>query len=184
MGFLSSLFQPASYSLINDTFPPKARTKAFFIYQILGTFADIIQYLSLPLIGLVGWRMSYMICGGLGIITPCIGILFLKEPPNPIRIKAEEEAKREEDPSYKRLSGDVGEARAKKPKGFCGFIWYLLKEYAWGFKMVLTNSAAALCLIGIILRIWETAISSNLMSKYINVYQIPNSTGKNYPTVE
>ena len=42
MGFFSSLFQPASYSIINDYFPPKARTKAFFIYQILGTFADII----------------------------------------------------------------------------------------------------------------------------------------------
>lgn len=32
MGFLSSLFQPASYSIINDYFPPSARTKAFFIY--------------------------------------------------------------------------------------------------------------------------------------------------------
>ena len=44
MGFFSSLFQPASYSLINDYFPPPSRTKAFFVYQILGTFADIIQF--------------------------------------------------------------------------------------------------------------------------------------------
>ena len=113
-----------------------------------------------------------MICGGLGIITPIIGITFLREPPNPIRIKAEEEEKNQNDPAYKRLSGDVEEnTRPKKPKGFCGLLWFLLKEYAWGFKMVLTNPAAALCLVGIILRIWETAISSNLMSKYINVYQ-------------
>lgn len=72
------------------------------------------------------------------------------------------------------MSGDLEEVtKPKKPKGFCGLLWFLLKEYAWGFKMVLTNPAAALCLIGIILRIWETAISSNLMSKYINVYQTP-----------
>ena len=43
--------------------------------------------------------------------------------------------------------------------------------------MVLTNPAALLCLIGIILRIWETAISSFFMTKYFNVYQIPESRG-------
>jgi hypothetical protein len=43
----------------------------------------------------------------------------------------------------------------------------LLREYAWGFKMVFTNKIASLVLFGIVLRIWETAISSNLMSKYM-----------------
>jgi MFS family permease len=106
MGFISSLFQPASYSIINDYFPPTSRTKAFFIYQILGTFADIIQFESLPIISLVGWRGAYMICGGLGIITPIIGVTFLKEPPNPIRIKAEEEERKLNDPEYKPVNAD------------------------------------------------------------------------------
>lgn len=182
MGFFSSLFQPASYSIINDYFPPAKRTKAFFIYQILGTFADIIQFQSLPLIGLVGWRKAYMICGGLGIITPIIGLTFLREPPNPIRIKAEQEAREEQDPEHKKLTADDGEKvkKRKKPSGICG----LLAEYVWGFKMILTNPAAALCLLGIILRIWETAISSNLMSKYINVYQTDKNHGGNFSTEE
>ena len=57
----------------------------------------------------VGWRNSFMICGGMGIVTPLIGLAFMKEPPNPIRIKLEEEEKKMADPEYKRLSGDVKE---------------------------------------------------------------------------
>lgn len=94
MGFFSSLFQPASYSLINDYFPPTHRTKAFFIYQIIGTMADALQFGTIPLNGILGWRVCYMICGGIGIVTPIIGAIFLREPPNPIRIKIEEEEKR------------------------------------------------------------------------------------------
>ena len=93
MGFVSALFQPASYSLINDYFPPKMRTKAFFGYQILGTFADILTFVTLPVIKAVGWRTSFIICGALGIVSPIIGFMFMREPPNPIRIKAEEEEK-------------------------------------------------------------------------------------------
>ena len=102
MGFTSSLFQPASYSLINDYFPPSKRTKAFFIYQILGHCSEIINFLTLDLISLVGWRGAYAFCGGLGIIVPIIGITFLKEPPNPIRIKAEEEERKLNDQEYKK----------------------------------------------------------------------------------
>ena len=36
--------------------------------------------------------------------------------------------------------------------------------------MVFTNPAASLVVFGIILRIWETAISSGLLTKYFNVY--------------
>ena len=50
------------------------------------------------------------------------------------------------------------------------FICKLLKEYATGFKKIFTNSAAALVLIGIICRIWETAISSNFLSAYMKCY--------------
>ncbi len=49
-GFISALFQPASYSLINDLFPKQSRTRAFFMYQIFGTMADIITFLTLNLI--------------------------------------------------------------------------------------------------------------------------------------
>ena len=50
------------------------------------------------------------------------------------------------------------------------FVWKLIKEYAVGFKKIFTNSAAFLVLLGIICRIWETAISSNFLSAYMKSY--------------
>jgi hypothetical protein len=46
--------------------------------------------------------------------------------------------------------------------------------------MVFTNSGAALCLVGIFLRIWESAISSMMLSKYINVYQTTKEQGGDF----
>jgi MFS family permease len=42
-GFFSGFCQPATYSLINDMFPKSSRTKAFFLYQIFGTLADMLK---------------------------------------------------------------------------------------------------------------------------------------------
>lgn len=49
-GFISGLVQPASYSIINDLFPKSKRTKAFFLYSIFGTMADMITFMTLNLI--------------------------------------------------------------------------------------------------------------------------------------
>ena len=95
-GALASLFQPASYSLINDYFPKSSRTKAFFMYQIFGTMADVINYMTINLITLVGWRNSYFICGGLGIVTSLVGLTFMREPPNSVRIMLEKQAEEQE----------------------------------------------------------------------------------------
>lgn len=46
----------------------------------------------------------------------------------------------------------------------------MIKEYIVGFKKIFTNAAAALVLVGIICRIWETAISSNFLSAYMKCY--------------
>jgi hypothetical protein len=50
------------------------------------------------------------------------------------------------------------------------FVLKLIKEYAIGFKKIFTNSAAFLVLLGIVCRIWETAISSNFLSAYMKCY--------------
>lgn len=50
------------------------------------------------------------------------------------------------------------------------FVLKLIKEYAMGFKKIFTNAAASFVLLGIICRIWETAISSNFLSAYMKCY--------------
>ena len=50
------------------------------------------------------------------------------------------------------------------------FVIKLIKEYIVGFKKIFTNPAASLVLMGIICRIWETAISSNFLSAYMKSY--------------
>ena len=50
------------------------------------------------------------------------------------------------------------------------FILKLFKEYMVGFYKIFTNAAAALVLIGIICRMWETAVSSNFLSAYMKCY--------------
>lgn len=50
------------------------------------------------------------------------------------------------------------------------FVLKLIKEYVIGFKKIFTNAAAFCVLLGIICRIWETAISSNFLSAYMKCY--------------
>lgn len=94
-GFISALFQPASYSLINDLFPKASRTRAFFMYQIFGTMADIITFLTLNLINFVGWRNTYIICGGLGLGSATVGLLLIREPENSVRLQIEKNIAKE-----------------------------------------------------------------------------------------
>jgi len=65
------------------------------MYQIFGTMADIITFLTLNLIQFVGWRNTYKICGGLGIGASIIGLLLISEPENSVRILLEKEKKKE-----------------------------------------------------------------------------------------
>ena len=54
--------------------------------------ADVVNYMTSNLITLVGWRNSYFICGGLGVVTSLVGLVFMREPPNFVKILAEKEA--------------------------------------------------------------------------------------------
>ena len=49
-----------------------------------------------------------------------------------------------------------------------------MNEYRVGFKKIFTNVAASLVLFGIVLRIWETAITSYFMTNYFKVYTAHN----------
>ena len=54
--------------------------------------ADVVNYMTSNFITLVGWRNSYFICGGLGVVTSLVGLVFMREPLNSVKILAEKEA--------------------------------------------------------------------------------------------
>ena len=63
------------------------------MYQIFGTMADIITFLTLNIIEFSGWRNTYRICGSLGIISSILGLIIIREPENSVRKQLEKEEK-------------------------------------------------------------------------------------------
>lgn len=79
-GFISSAFNPLSFSLIAEYFPPERRTTANSIIQSGNYIGWGLSSLSVIAISKFGWRSTY---GILGAISGLIGlgtIAFVKEP--------------------------------------------------------------------------------------------------------
>jgi sugar phosphate permease len=51
--------------------------------------ADIINFLTLNLIQITGWRNTYIICGILGLCASLVGLIVISEPPNSVRLQIE-----------------------------------------------------------------------------------------------
>lgn len=77
--------------------------------------------------------------------TALMGLLFMREPKRTVCLKP------------------------NAPKG-SGMIKKILIDYKVAFVLTLSNPAARWVLLGIILRIWETATSSFFLPKYMEVY--------------
>jgi MFS family permease len=125
--------------LINDLFPKSHRTKAFFGYQIFGTFADMLTRLTVAIIQIVGWQWCYVSCGALGIAAGVIGLIVIPEPPNSAANKA---LRRE-------LEELKGKSVHKKKENL---VWKIFKSYGHGFVKIFGSLAASLCLLGIFAR--------------------------------
>lgn len=69
-------------------FPKSHRTKAFFLYQIFATLADVVTKLTVAIIQIIGWQWCYVSCGAMGVGAGIIGLLIIPEPPNSVAIKA------------------------------------------------------------------------------------------------
>ena len=80
IGGSQAFFGPPIYSIIADFFPPMMRPRAFSIYTILTGLADSVNSMTINIISHVGWRQTFQVCGGFGIIISLIGLLILYEP--------------------------------------------------------------------------------------------------------
>lgn len=80
VGVFQSVGNPLTYILITEYFEPKARVRAFFVFQILAQLGDTIIFLNTDLITMFGWRNSWMICGMFAIIPGVLCTFTIIEP--------------------------------------------------------------------------------------------------------
>jgi len=79
-GFFSAFSSTVCYSLISDYFPPKRRTLANACFTAASFLGISFSTLSNILVGSIGWRYTYGVCGTYGLIAVLCVLLFVKEP--------------------------------------------------------------------------------------------------------
>ena len=127
------------------------------------------------MINYFGWRNAWIICGSFGIIVGFLCIFTVYEPPRSdrIEIKVDEDEDQDNKSSFIKKATQYLERDSKNEyvatmsasnvtviniKKKQKTIKELCKEYANGFRLLFTNCAAVLILIGCSLRLWETGI--------------------------
>lgn len=127
--------------------------------------------LTLNLCNIVGWRLSYKICGGFGICVGILGLIFVQEP------------SREEEPIVTNeniLTGSVvhdsdEEDNILKPerlthvKNKDGF-FQILGKFCSGFGKLFTNQTACWILLATCYRVWSVQMIVNYLPKYMEIY--------------
>ncbi|MFC5603434.1 MFS transporter [Sporosarcina koreensis] len=76
-------FQPSSSKLISQTFPTDKRAWAMSIMLSSGGIVSlIVPLLSAYMLTTIGWRISFLILGGIGIIITILFWIFVRLPAN------------------------------------------------------------------------------------------------------
>jgi MFS family permease len=81
VGVFQAACNPPAYSIIADNFHPSVRTRATSIYSLGIYIGGALSSLTGLMISGVGWRLSFAIIGGIGVVAGVIGLFLLKEPP-------------------------------------------------------------------------------------------------------
>ena len=66
--------------MVADYFPPEKRSVANSVLTGANFIGIALSSISIILIKNLGWRASYMIMGGMGIISGIIGLALIKNP--------------------------------------------------------------------------------------------------------
>ena len=83
-GMGESLYYPASMSMISDYHGPDTRSRAMGLHQTSVYVGTIAGGFFAGLIGEhYGWRWSFVVFGGAGLLLGFVLLRFLKEPPRP-----------------------------------------------------------------------------------------------------
>jgi hypothetical protein len=63
--------------MLSDLFPPELKTRSFFVYSILSQLGDTMKELTLIIIKYAGWKNTFKISGGFGMVVGIIGLIFV-----------------------------------------------------------------------------------------------------------
>jgi MFS family permease len=80
LGLFQSGCGAPAYSLIADYFPPERRTFANSVYNLGIYIGQSLSSLTIILINWAGWRGSFEIIGGIGLLFGLCGLILIREP--------------------------------------------------------------------------------------------------------
>ena len=80
LGIIGAMFNPMSFSLLTDYFPPERRATANSVIQSGNYIGWGLSSISIILIQQFGWRSTFGILGAAGAVIGAIIIAFVKEP--------------------------------------------------------------------------------------------------------
>lgn len=80
LGIIGAMFNPMSFSLLTDYFPPERRATANSVIQSGNYIGWGLSSISIILIQQFGWRSTFGILGAAGAVIGAVIIAFVKEP--------------------------------------------------------------------------------------------------------
>ena len=80
LGIISAMFNPMSFSLLTDYFPPNRRATANSIIQSGNYVGWGLSSISVVLIQSFGWRSTFGLLGAASAFIGALCIAFVKEP--------------------------------------------------------------------------------------------------------
>jgi MFS family permease len=170
MGLFGAFSSPICYSLIADYFPPDRRTLANAFFTSASFFGIAFANLSNILIGVVGWRWCYAICGIYGLFAITIFSIFVKEPErgkfDPKNLK--ELQKQSEVEKAEEEAADQFELAEDEVKP--NPVVKILKGILLGLKTLIENPCTRWLLIGNLTLSISQFLFSYSLTTYFNFY--------------
>ena len=156
--FISAGFNPLSFSLLADYFPPERRTTANTILQSGNYMAWGLSSISVLFIKAFGWRSTYGLIAGASALVGLSTIAFIKEPAKKLANAMENNKKAndaaavvdEVDPNY---TAEELEEMKDKP-----------------YKYLLSNPVNRWCMLGSFIR----NIGGSCITYYLPVFFLKN----------
>lgn len=156
----------AAYSLITDYFPPCNRTTANACFAGCIFVGGSLSSLSAVLIGAVGWRLTYDIVAGYGIVAGLLVLFLVKEPKRGRFDPAKSTVDTPVDDPIEETGSDLdsGETTTTKSES-------KITKLVSGLLALVKNPCTRWLMIGGSLRFWQTTAISFYCIKYFDYYE-------------
>jgi sugar phosphate permease len=170
-----------THQLVTEYFNKKLKTRAYFAFSVSKQLGDSIRFMTPVLISVTGWRVAWMIGGGISALVGLLIVFTIEEPVNKNSILISNEKVKNKDvkeQANKVLEStknedfevkEVGEMVVLKKKKKT--ISDLMKDYRVHFGLLFSDMAAMMVVIGCFFRLWQSMTISRFLGQYMKVYK-------------